>query len=244
METTELHARLMELLSDGDQRWAQGIELARTLGITTDQMLTLMGLEIELVSIPAGTGRLGANSDVEVEVEAFEMAQTPTTRRQYAALMFAQHDGDRWVRARPPETTDPDHPVAYVSAYDAEEFCRRLSDVLGLDGDGEVHARLPLSAEWEYAAKAGQDFEYPGSDDPDEVAWHAGNSGHQTHPVGLKKPNAWGLYDMPGNVYEWCSDNWIPSDSPGAAAYRAHREAGLSRVEWDRRAAERQASGE
>jgi formylglycine-generating enzyme required for sulfatase activity len=75
---------------------------------------------------------------------------------------------------------------------------------------GQSYIRLPTEAEWEYACRAGDDGAiYDASSSIDDLAWHAGNSGGETHPVGLKKPNAWGLYDMLGNVYEVCIDNYV-----------------------------------
>ena len=104
-------------------------------------------------------------------------------------------------------------PVEWVSWNDCQEFCRRLSLITGKT------FRLPTSAEWEYAARGGnksKGYVYSGSNNPDDVAWYKDNAfdvgeGHPdygTHPVKSKKPNELGLYDMSGNVLEWCSDWW------------------------------------
>ena len=76
---------------------------------------------------------------------------------------------------------------------------------------GHTGYRLPTEAEWEYAAKAGGELTYAGSNDVDEVAWYIKDSGRKTRPVAQKKPNRWGLYDCSGSVLEWCSDQWVGS---------------------------------
>lgn len=129
-----------------------------------------------------------------------------------------------------------EYPVIAVSAYDAIYFCNKLSEKQGLDpvysvnGKTDVNSwdyiphdgraiknkintditkngyRLPTFDEWIYAAKGGESYLYPGSDDLNEVAWHKENSFLTYHPVAGKKPNAYGLYDIVGNVYEWCQE--------------------------------------
>lgn len=114
-----------------------------------------------------------------------------------------------------------DYPVTNVSWFDAAELANKLSEAQGLQPaytinrseDGEIQSieiiedadgwRMPTVDEWRELAKAGEDHKYPGSDDPDEVAWHSGNSENRIHCVGELKPNAWGLYDMAGNAWEW-----------------------------------------
>jgi formylglycine-generating enzyme required for sulfatase activity len=121
--------------------------------------------------------------------EGFEMGRHEVTQAVWRAVM-----GNN-----PSRFQAPDHPVEHVSWDDVQEFLA----ILNGRGDGWYY-RLPTEAEWEYAARAGSDAASYG--DLDSIAWYAGNSGGRTHPVGSRQPNAWGLHDMLGNVWEWCQD--------------------------------------
>ena len=119
-------------------------------------------------------------------------------------------------------------PVENVSWNDVQKFIKKLNAKTG------GHFRLPTEAEWEYAARGGaksRGYKYAGSNDAGSVGWYSNNSGAKTHPVGQKKPNELGLYDMSGNVWEWCQD-WKGSYSssaqtnpkgPSSGSYRVDR---------------------
>ena len=123
------------------------------------------------------------------------------------------------------------HPVEQVSWNDAVEFCKRLSELPEEKRAGRVY-RLPTEAEWEYACRAGSKMAYSFGESLKSLgdyAWFGGNSNDQTHPVGEKKPNAWGLYDMHGNVWEWCSD-WYDEYPKGTISDTTGPKEGSGRV--------------
>ncbi|MBM3327433.1 MAG: formylglycine-generating enzyme family protein [Calditrichaeota bacterium] len=166
--------------------------------------------EMTFVLIPGGSFLMGSNdgdSDEKpvhrVEVKAFYIMTTEVTQRMWQAIM-----GDN-----PSYFKGDDLPVECVSWNDCQEFIKKLNQ-----RDPGKGYRLPSEAEWEYACRAGTTTKYYTGDSESDLArtgWYDGNSGSKTHPVGQKQPNAWGLYDMHGNVWEWCED-WYHDSYNGA----------------------------
>jgi len=180
-----------------------------TVKNTTDQIEIIDGPlpGLKFAAIPGGTFTMGAPKDEagsydgerpqhQVTVKPFHMQTTPVTQAMW----------ERVMGKNPADTKGSARPVESVSWWDILQFLKRLNLP-----NPDRNYRLPSEAEWEYACRAGTSSRfYSGDDDSDldQVGWHDDNSFGQTHRVGQLKPNSWGLYDMHGNVWEWCSDIW------------------------------------
>ena len=176
---------------------------------TKDFTETINGLNLQMVYVEGGTFTMGATpeqgSDAynnekpshKVTLSSYYIGKYEVTQAQWRAIM-----GEN-----PSYFTGDNNPVEKVSWYEAQEFCKKLSQLTG------KKYRLPTEAEWEYAARGGKKskgYKYSGSNTIGDVAWYDLNSGRKTHPIGQKQPNELGIYDMSGNVHEWCYD-WYSS---------------------------------
>lgn len=195
----------------------------------------------EMITVEGGSFTMGGTESDEkpthtVTISSFSMGKYEVTVAEYKAFCSA---AGRTMPTAPTWGWNDKHPMVYVSFDDANAYCNWLSETTG------KNYRLPTEAEWEYAARGGnksRGYMYAGSDDLDEAGWSSDNAGGQTQACGRKKANELGLYDMSGNVWEWCKD-WYsdsyysnsPSTNPKGPSFGSYRV--LRGGSWDYRAA-------
>ena len=201
----------------------------------TNQTFNVNGVSFTMIAVEGGTFQMGAQSSSssgdnydsdaysdespvhDVTLSSYYIGETEVTQELWEAVMGSNpsyHSGY------------PQRPVEYVSWNDCQEFITKLNNLTG------KNFRLPTEAEWEYAARGGnksQGYKYSGSNTIDNVAWYDGNSGSKTHDVKTKQANELGIYDMSGNVWEWCQD-WYGSYSSGSQTDPTGPASGSSRV--------------
>ena len=199
------------------------------------QTITVNGVSFTMIAVEGGTFQMGATSEQggdaydneypvhSVTLSDYYIGETEVTQELWEAVMVSN----------PSYFSGSQRPVERVSWNDCQEFITQLNQLTG------KNFRLPTEAEWEYAARGGdnsQGYKYSGSNTIGNVAWYCDNSNSQTHNVKTKSPDELGIYDMSGNVLEWCQD-WYGNYSsgsqtnptgPSSGSYRVGRGAG-----WD-----------
>ena len=185
------------------------------------------GINIEMVKVEAGSFDMGATSEMENPYEDEKPVRRVTLTNNYYVGKYEVTQA-LWkivMGSNPSKFKGADLPVEQVSWDDCQDFISKLNAMTG------KRFRLPSEAEWEYAARGGKKsrgYQYSGSNTLGDVAWYSDNSGKKTHAVGTKQPNELGIYDMTGNVWEWCQD-WYdsysssPQTNPTGAASGSRR---------------------
>ena len=190
---SEAERRVRDHLASGITPFMPTLTVALTRRVALDAVLLppgtfWMGSDEEE---PGGDGDEKPRHEVTL-TRPFYMGVVPVTQRQWFAVL----------RRRPARFTNALHPVERVALEDCEAFCAKVSEI-----SGRV-VRLPTEAEWEYACRAGTTTMYAGGTRPADMGRLGWCDDRRTHPVGTKQPNGWGLYDMHGNVWEWCADHY------------------------------------
>ena len=186
------------------------------------------GISIDMVKVEAGTFMMGATSEMKDPYSDEKPVHQVTLTNDYYMGKYevTQALWQAVMGSNPSNFKGDNLPVETVNWNDCQEFISKLNSLTGRK------FRLPTEAEWEYAARGGKKsrgYQYSGSRKISDVAWYEGNSRSKTHPVGRKQANELGIYDMSGNVWEWCSD-WYSSYSSSSQTNPTGSDSGSSRV--------------
>ena len=173
----------------------------------SSQSFTVNGVSFDMMYVKGGTFTMGATSEQGSEADSDEKPTHSVTLSSFYICKYevTQAVWEAVMGSNPSYRKGANLPVESVSWDDCQTFIRKLNALTG------KNFRLPTEAEWEFAARGGNNsrgYKYAGSNNIETVAWYQGNSGNKTHVVGTKSPNELGLYDMSGNVWEWCQDRY------------------------------------
>ena len=199
-------AKFLSVGEDMEQKTERKTESAPQLvAVEGSHTFTVNGVKFTMVPVEGGTFTMGATSEQGSDAEEDEKPAHKVTLSDYyiGQTEVTQALWEAVMGSNPSFFEGDNLPVEQVSWNDCQVFIQKLNQLTG------KQFRLPTEAEWEYAARGGrksQGYKYAGGNNIGSVAWYTGNSGIETHPIGTKQANELGIYDMSGNVYEWCSD--------------------------------------
>ena len=202
--------------------------LGLRLCLSADESFTVNGVSFAMVPVAGGTFTMGATHEQGTNIDSNEK---PTHQVTLSSYMIGKTEVTQalWLAvmgSKPSYFRGDNLPVEQVSWDDCQKFITKLNALTG------KNFRLPTEAEWEYAARGGnmsQGYKYSGSNEIGDVAWYDNNSGNKTHSVATKAPNELGIYDMSGNLWEWCSD-WYGSYSSTAQTNPTGPDSGSNRI--------------
>ena len=202
--------------------------LGLRLCLSADESFTVNGVSFAMVPVAGGTFTMGATAEQGTNIDSNEK---PTHQVTLSSYMIGKTEvtQELWLAvmgSKPSYFRGDNLPVEQVSWDDCQKFITKLNALTG------KNFRLPTEAEWEYAARGGnmsQGYKYSGSNEIGDVAWYDNNSGNKTHSVATKAPNELGIYDMSGNLWEWCS-NWYGSYSSTAQTNPTGPDSGSNRI--------------
>ena len=199
------------------------------LSFSSNETITVNGVSFTMIAVEGGTFQMGATSEQGGDADSDEKPVHSVTLSDYyiGETEVTQELWQAVMGSNPSYSKGFQKPVEKVSWNDCQEFIKKLNRLTG------KNFRLPTEAEWEYAARGGnnsQGYKYSGSNTIGNVAWYDDNSNSQTHNVKTKSPNELGIYDMSGNVYEWCQD-WYGNYSSGSQTNPTGPSSGSYRVD-------------
>ena len=226
----------VKLVADGYEDFSQSITVnskqrSFTLAMTEKKNVmpsVLQNLINNMIYVEGGTFMMGATSEQGSDAYDWEKPAHQVTLSSFSICKYevTQEEWEAVMGSNPSSFKGMKLPVEQVSWDDCQTFIRKLNQMTG------KQFRLPTEAEWEYAARGGsksRGYKYAGGNDLGSVAWYSGYSGRKTHDVGQKQPNELGLYDMSGNVWEWCQD-WYGDYSSSSQTNPKGPSSGSSRV--------------
>ncbi|MDD6832779.1 MAG: formylglycine-generating enzyme family protein, partial [bacterium] len=208
------------------------------LALDVNQTFSVNGVSFDMIAVEGGTFTMGATEEQgsdaknnekpthQVTLSSYSIGKTEVTQALWQAVMGKSVSQIASENGWNTYGVGSNYPMYYISYEDCQTFIRKLNALTG------KNFRLPTEAEWEFAARGGNNscvYKYSGSNTLSNVAWYDDNSSNKTHPVATKASNELGIYDMTGNVWEWCSD-WYGSYSSSSQYNPTGSNTGSNRV--------------